>query len=227
MSVPVYQAERSPVFIEALFSNPTFFFSWVGVVVFSICVHELSHGLAALWEGDTTAKDAGYLTLNPLVHMGLPSLVMLCLFGFCWGACPVNPSRFRHKYGEALVAFAGPFSNLALMAMFSALMVLLMTTSLFPQAWQGFLSPLFQLGALTNAVLFLLNMIPLAPLDGQAILASLLPQTRPLYAQIGGGSFAILILLFVLPIGFSEWLWGTAKVLSSACAVWMVQAISM
>ena len=89
--------------------------SWIFWVLFSISLHELAHGWAALWEGDTTPRDLNRLTANPLVQMGQTSLIVFAVVGIAWGMMPVRPDRFRHgRLGEAIVAFAGPMMNLLL-----------------------------------------------------------------------------------------------------------------
>ena len=117
------------MFLRYLLTDSQYFIWWVTISVFSVCLHELFHALAATYEGDDTPKQLGYLTLNPLVHMGQQSLIILLLTGMCWGLCPVNPRKFRHRYGDALVAFAGPFANLLLMILFalSSLVLAIMT----------------------------------------------------------------------------------------------------
>lgn len=207
------------MFIENLFTDFQYFFFWVTIVVFSTCLHELFHALAASWQGDDTAKDLGYFTMNPLVHMGLPSLLILFLMGLCWGACPVNPSRFKHRYSDAIVAFAGPFANLLLV------FVSLFLLGRVEAGGLGFLPPHAQvnmekflhLAALCNAALFILNMIPLPPLDGSTVMARLVPAVRGFYEQIQGGGFVMLFLLFYLPFGFGSWFWGTAANLTKEC----------
>ena len=81
-----------------------------------ITVHELSHGFAALLLGDTTARDAGRLTLNPVRHIDIMGLIMMIVFRFGWAKpVPVDMRRFRNpKAGMALCAAAGPFSNIVL-----------------------------------------------------------------------------------------------------------------
>ena len=98
------------------------------VVVTSLPVHELAHGLTANWLGDHTAKDQGRLTLNPFAHLDLFGTLALLLFGFGWAKpVPINPSRFKKpKRDMALTALAGPLSNillaLVLMAIFKVYM---------------------------------------------------------------------------------------------------------
>ena len=89
--------------------------SWIIWVIVSICLHELGHGIAAIWEGDDTPRRTGHMTFNPLVHMGAYSIVAFLLIGFAWGLMPVNPHNFRHRrWGDAIVAAAGPAVNLIL-----------------------------------------------------------------------------------------------------------------
>lgn len=100
------------LFIQSLWEMPLWFFSVVATVVVSITVHELAHGIAAVKLGDRTPIESGHMTLNPLVHMGPMSLVALLIAGIAWGAMPIDPTRMRGRYAEALVAVAGPLSNL-------------------------------------------------------------------------------------------------------------------
>src|SRR5579862_344316 len=99
------------MFIENLTQDPQYFWAMIIAVVVSICLHELAHGIVAIWLGDRTPIELGRITLNPLVHMGLPSLIVLLISGIAWGAMPVNERRLRGKYAPALVAAAGPAMN--------------------------------------------------------------------------------------------------------------------
>ena len=85
-------------------------------VLFSLSVHEFSHGLAAYAVGDKTAKYSGRLSLNPLAHLDSFGAICLFLFGFGWAKpVPVNPWNFKNKKGGMiLTALAGPFSNFLL-----------------------------------------------------------------------------------------------------------------
>src|SRR5688572_29409894 len=89
--------------------------SWIFWVLFSITLHELAHGWAALWQGDDTPRRLGRMTPNPIVHMGWVSLLMFAIVGIAWGVMPVDPSRFRWKRkGRTIVYGAGPAMNVAL-----------------------------------------------------------------------------------------------------------------
>ena len=86
---------------------------WVFWVIFSICLHELAHGWAAIWQGDRTPRETGHMTMNPMVHMGGASLIVFALVGIAWGLMPTDPSRYRWgRRGRIAVAAAGPLMNL-------------------------------------------------------------------------------------------------------------------
>ena len=107
--------------------SATQFIFQILILIFSVVVHEVSHGYAALALGDKTAQDAGRLTLNPLKHLDpfgsiiLPSLsYMLGGFIFGWAKpVPYNPYNLKNrKWGPAIVALAGPFANVSLAVVF-------------------------------------------------------------------------------------------------------------
>lgn len=194
----------SELFIAKLFENPREFFTLAILVIFSISTHEFFHAYAALRQGDSTAADAGHLTLNPLRQMGVFSLVMLAILGIAWGQVPVNPSRMRGRYGPALVAAAGPFANFLLWIVF---LLLTMLTLHLGGAEQRFASTmLFQASAL-NLVLCVLNLLPVPGLDGFAVLTNLVPKIslNP-RSEFVKGSMLVLILVLFTQI---KWLfWG-------------------
>jgi Zn-dependent protease len=184
------------MFLDTLWQDPLLYGAYLAIIIFSICLHELCHAWAAAWQGDETAKQLGYFTLNPMVHMGPASLVLLALFGMAWGLCPVNPARFRGRYSDAIVSFAGPFANLMLMLFCCAAILVLMVSGIGAD-WLWVLN----LAALINTYLFLFNLIPLPPLDGFPILASLVPPFRPLGQVLQPYGFVLLIVLFWLGLG--------------------------
>ena len=89
---------------------------YIIIILISLSVHELSHGYAAYLCGDSTARDLGRLTLNPLAHLDPIGTVMMLAFGFGYAKpVPINPRRFKHyKRDLCIVSLAGPFSNLLL-----------------------------------------------------------------------------------------------------------------
>ena len=153
------------------------------VILISSVTHEIMHGLTAYWLGDDTAKLNGRLSLNPLKHLdpflsvGLPMLmafsnivagVRMPIFG---GAkpIPVNTARLKFgEYGMAIVAIAGPLTNLLLAFVFTGLFVAFGLGS-------GILVEFFQIGILVNLGFFAFNIIPFPPLDGSRVLYSLAP----------------------------------------------------
>jgi len=151
----------------------------LSVIPALICItlHELSHGFVAYKLGDTTAKEMGRLTLNPLKHIDILGLIMMAVFHFGWAKpVPVNMYRFKNpKRGMAITALAGPVSNIIIAIVFLAL--------------YGFLWPLMYTSEVGSVVLDMLNttavismsfaifnIIPIPPLDGSKILFSFVPQ---------------------------------------------------
>ena len=143
-----------------------------------IVLHELCHGLSALWMGDETARRSGRLTLNPLKHIDLVGLIMLFTVRFGWAKpVPVNMRKFRHpQLGMALTALAGPFGNfliaLLLTPCYAATVVWYQVT----EAQAVYYLAIFFLMTITVSIgLMVFNLIPIPPLDGSKILFSLLP----------------------------------------------------
>ncbi len=191
----------------------------VGVIAVAIMllvgfpVHEFSHALAAYRLGDSTAKHLGRLTLNPIAHFDPLGGILLAVtfigsgFGFGWAKpTPVNPRNLEGgRWGEAIVAAAGPFSNLIL-----ALLVALPLRYLVGHPDLEAQVPSLALGVLSffvfiNVVLMVFNLFPVPPLDGSKVLFAFLPprlswQWRPILEQYG---FILLLLLFFFPPGGS------------------------
>ncbi len=197
------------LFINTLFTDQTYFFTVVLVVVFSICCHEFMHAAAALWCGDDTAARSGHLTFNPFKQMGLISLIFLLVAGISWGAVPVNPANFRRRWDAVLVSLAGPATNLLLFVVFLGLFVVAKRFEWVPLA--GFF---FGVGAVLNMVLFLLNMLPIPPLDGFAVIQGFFPGLLKGDAEWVKGAFLALGVLVFLYI---EYLF--------AAAVWILRWI--
>ena len=157
--------------------SPVLLGSWVIWIIVSIVLHELGHGYAAIKRGDDTPIETGHMTWNPMVHMGATSLIMFALFGFTWGAMPVDPSRFRGRYAEAYVAVAGPLVNLSLAALCfvtAALWITFARGAVAVHVYEN-MYLFLRTGAMLNTVLFLFNLVPVPPLDGSRILADFVP----------------------------------------------------
>ncbi len=151
------------------------------VVPALLCVtlHELSHGFVAYRLGDTTARDAGRLTLNPIAHIDPMGLLMMLLFRFGWAKpVPVNMFRFKNpKRGMAVTALAGPASNLMICVVFLFLygllyMPLRVKASL-GTAGATILEMIY-LTALISLGMGIFNLLPIPPLDGSKVLYSVL-----------------------------------------------------
>lgn len=184
------------------------------ILLFSVIVHELAHGWMALRLGDPTARDLGRLTLNPVPHIDpfgsvIVPLLSLATAGrvfIAWAKpVPVNPANFsRPRRDDILVAVVGPLSNLAL-ALFSTLMFVLvakLSRALDPspgaadEAMQ-FLLRMFHGGIVLNVILALFNLLPVPPLDGSHVVASLLPP--PAGARFRAvGFYGIIVVLLAL-----------------------------
>jgi len=158
---------------------------WAIPVIFAITVHEVAHGWVALQFGDRTAQMMGRLTLNPIKHIDplgtiiLPGLLLLTGTGFIFGWAKPVPVTFQNlrkpKADMAWVAIAGPIANL-IMAIIWALVAKLGVTLL--QSHVAIGEPMLYMavaGVLINAMLMMLNLLPIPPLDGGRILVSLLP----------------------------------------------------
>jgi Zn-dependent protease len=191
------------MFILELQRDPTFFFAVVITVIVSITIHELAHGVVAIWRGDRTPIETGHMTPNPVVHLGLFSVIALLMAGIAWGAMPINPNRIRGKYGEALVAVAGPISNvlLALLSL-TALGLWWRHTghSLERGTPAGNLQYLLQVFGLVNIVLAIFNMIPAPPLDGSKILENISPGYRDWIERLHATGASVVVLIFAFAL---------------------------
>ena len=198
------------MFIDLITKNPEVYFSWVLVVMFSICLHELAHAYTALKLGDDTAADAGHLTLNPLVQMGPMSMVILCIIGIAWGAVPVTPSRLRGRAGYAVVAFAGPAANIVLAFIFAFLVAII---PLLPigAAQAQFVHDFVSLGAMTNVVLFIFNLIPIPMLDGWTVFSHFFPAMNRISPETASMiTWGVFMAVFITPLGQLMWSLGSS-----------------
>jgi len=174
-------------------------------LVLSVVVHECAHGLVALWNGDTTARDRGRLTLNPLPHVDpvgsllLPIALLLFHSPVVLGwakPVPITWANLRHPRNDPVkVALAGPASNL-LLALAFALLVRIVSVAgeaaagaagaAGGGAWGSFLAPLALLGyagVVMNCALALFNLIPIPPLDGSWVVMRFLPMRHIIALQ--------------------------------------------
>jgi Zn-dependent protease len=183
-------------------------FIYFGCLVVAVILHEISHGVVALWFGDRTAKEAGRLTLNPVPHIdpfgsivlpAMGAIVGLPVFGYA-KPVPVNPNRLHKPRRDMLyVSLAGPATNLMLM-----LVAAIVARVLYQNGPDVVLYEQLPLGtriiftfAVVNLLLGLFNLLPIPPLDGSALLERVLPE-RYLPAWYKFRPYGILVLLVII-----------------------------
>ncbi|MBA2650129.1 MAG: site-2 protease family protein [Legionella sp.] len=180
---------------------------WVLPLLFAITFHEAAHAYAAFRCGDTTAKMFGRLSLNPIRHVDpigtllIPLMIgVLTKFTFLFGYAkpvPINWGQLKNPRRDMmLVALAGPLANV-IMALFWACCFKIATMLQLSKPVQ-FLLLTAQAGIVINLVLFILNLIPIPPLDGSRVVSSLLPwKMAQAYSKIEPYGFYILIVLLL------------------------------
>lgn len=178
-----------------LFTSPMMFLVVALVLVYALTIHEFAHALAASLLGDQTANFSGRLTLNPLAHLEFFGTMMLLLAGFGWGKpVPVNPYNLKYKkWGEALVALAGPISNFISVGLFIVIFRLVAPNLAPDNMLAIFLSTLI----VVNLTLGVFNLIPIPPLDGSKVLFAALPNSLADFKQklAVNGPWILLILI--------------------------------
>ena len=185
------------------------------VLLFSVIIHEISHGYAALKLGDPTARDSGRLTLNPIPHIDLVGSILVPLFSLltvghiliAWAKpVPINPMNFSdYRRDEMIVSAVGPLSNLIMAIMCTVITIILLQiqpligAAAASSTFYTFLLKMFSGGIYLNVILGVFNLVPVPPLDGSHVLAMFLPESAAAaYSRIGFvGIFLILILMQV------------------------------
>ncbi len=172
------------------------------ILLFSVIVHEVMHGIVAEKLGDSTARDAGRITLNPIPHIDpfgsilLPGLLLLVGSPIIFGAAKPVPVLFENlrprKLGMALVSIAGPASNFILAALFALPITFGLVTGVMEEIWLQ--------AVVLNLVLGTFNALPIPPLDGSKILASFLPDNL-MYRILEMERFGFLLVIAFLLLG--------------------------
>lgn len=173
------------------------------VFLVSLAIHEFSHAWFANRFGDTTAKDQGRLTLNPIKHLDLVGSVIVPLLTFFSGGfiigwakpVPVNMRNFKNPYKEdAIVSIAGPLSNLLLSLVFLGVYIVLREID--PS--NSLLMDTIWLAIIFNVFLCLFNLLPIPPLDGSHILFDMFPNKYTAkYLNLGiYGSILIIVFIY-------------------------------
>ncbi|HMQ02050.1 MAG TPA: site-2 protease family protein [Candidatus Doudnabacteria bacterium] len=184
------------------------------IILFSVIVHEICHGLVAEKLGDSTARDAGRITLNPIPHIDpygsilLPGILIAVGSPILLGAAKPVPVMFEHlrprKLGMALVSIAGPASNFLLAILFAIPITLGLVT--------GFMEKIWTYAVFINLILGTFNLLPIPPLDGSKILASLLPD-EIMYRILEFERFGFFLIIILLLLGVLGWvLWPVVDI---------------
>ena len=141
------------------------------VILFSLTVHEYSHGRMALRLGDDTAQRLGRLSFNPLRHLDILGVLFFYFVGFGWAKpVPVDPRNFEHPRRDMMyVAIAGPLSNIAL-AVCCSFFIRLISPEF------SYLFVILAYGIWINVALAIFNMLPMYPLDGSSVLKGMVSQ---------------------------------------------------
>jgi Zn-dependent protease len=177
----------------------------IGVILVSMTLHEAMHGYMAYFLGDDTAKLQGRLTLNPIKHIDpfltliLPILLAIAGLPVFGGAKPVpfNPARVKYdEWGAALVALAGPLTNLVIAFVVFGIFVL------FGMPQNGTVALILTTAVMVNLGFFVFNMLPLPPLDGSRVLYALAPEfVRRIMETIE--RFGLLLVFAIILLGSS------------------------
>lgn len=188
-----------PKLIRFLLFLPLFFLS--------LAIHEFSHAYFAYKYGDNTAKKQGRLTLNPLKHIDLVGSIIMPLVGFASGFAiigwakpvPVDPRNFKEPFKQdAIVSFAGPFSNFLLSLLLIIILSVYINTSSGGGSEYETITTIIWYGIYLNMFLFFFNLLPIPPLDGSHILFDLFPNKVTLKIRNFGfyGTFILLLFLY-------------------------------
>jgi len=192
--------------------DPTFLALAIVILLFSVIIHEVAHGLAALYFGDHTAERAGRLTLNPIPHIDPIGTILLPLaliltrspLIFGWAKpVPVNPLNFSNiRKGELVTSLAGILSNLFLA--FSAALIFRLTGGFASDTALSILKFTVDI----NLILGIFNLLPIPPLDGSKVVMSYLPYNLlKSYQQLERYGIFIILLLYLIPVGNTSLLW--------------------
>ncbi len=187
------------------------------VIILSATFHEYAHGFIAYKLGDSTAKDAGRLTLNPLSHIDLMGTVIIPLFLLFYGGIfigwakpvPYNPLNLRdQKYGSLKVGVAGPTANF-LIALILGIFLRIASIGTLGYAFSPVFLMALSIIVYINIFLGLFNLVPLPPLDGSKVFMDLFPKARRILEGIGfvGIFLALILAFYLLPILAKSLFW--------------------
>ena len=159
-----------------MFQSPELFILRIPAILIALTIHEFAHGFVAYVRGDTTARDAGRLSLNPLAHLDLFGTIMMLFGPFGWAKpVPVDGRMLKNPRRDMiLVSLAGPVSNVLCAIVVGITFRLLISNHILTGSNQ-YIIIFFQLLFMLNLGLSFFNLIPIPPLDGSNVLMGLLP----------------------------------------------------
>ncbi len=177
----------------------------IAILILSVVIHEVSHGYSAYLLGDRTAYYQGRLSMNPVRHLDpfgsfIVPLIFYSFGGFILGwakPVPYNPFNLKNqRWGEAIVAFAGPLSNILIAIIFGLMIRFLYPMAILPESF----FMIAQFVVLINIILAIFNLVPVPPLDGSKILFSVLPyhMQEVRYSLEKYSIFLVLLFVFFL-----------------------------
>lgn len=178
------------------------------VLLFCLAIHEFAHAYTAYKLGDRSQKAMGRLTLNPFSHIDISGFICIALFGFGWGKpVMIDDRNFKNRAaGNALTAFAGPFSNFLMAVIFTVILKVLIITGVIHTAANSAVGAIILnmlvLAIQFNVVFAIFNLIPIPPFDGSRILYFFLPsKSREIMYKIEQYAFIIVLVILVTGIG--------------------------
>jgi Zn-dependent protease len=190
----------------------------LAILLFSVIIHEVSHGLVAEKLGDPTARRQGRITLNPIPHIDLvgsiilPAMAILLHFPLLGWAkpVPIDIRQFRDPMRDfAITALAGPVSNLAQVMVYTVIFHVSMSLG-----W-AFVAFIGWWGIYINLLLAVFNLLPIPPLDGSRLIAAAMPRDMG-WQFLSIGRYGFMILMFLIFTGILRPLWALVGMLHSA-----------
>jgi len=179
----------------------------IAILIMSVVIHEVSHGYAARMLGDHTAEYQGRLTLNPLKHLDFVGSFLVPLLAYMFGGflfgwakpVPYNPYNLKPgRWSEAIVAGAGPASNIAVALFFGLLLRISSANPVYPDLFGGAFIQIVAAIVFINILLAIFNLVPIPPLDGSKLLFALFPnklfELRSFFERYG----MMLVIFFIL-----------------------------
>ena len=193
----------------------------IPILILSLSVHEFSHGMVSTLLGDSTPRQDGRLTLNPLRHLDLFGTLMLLTAGFGW-AKPVriDINSYKNKYsGLVLTSLAGPLSNFLIAVLFTFFLRLIVVNDAFKFMQTDSVINIIQYVMIINVLLFIFNMIPIPPLDGSRIVTALFNRNREFVQNYNRYGVYILLALLMMNRFFDIEILPISRMMSSILRV--------